>query len=102
VLRRAAESGRRLMVTEGQAEPWEAVTVPPDPIGRSAASCPPEQVISNYTRWQGWAAQVGIDLDTYLFWGAEYWVLRRDGGDPSYLYAFARVLGATDELRNQR
>jgi hypothetical protein len=102
VLRRAAESGRRLMVTEGQAEPWEAVTVPPDPIGRSAASCPPEQVISNYARWQEWAAQAGIDLDTYLFWGAEYWVLRRDGGDPSYLDAFARVLGATDEVRIRR
>jgi hypothetical protein len=102
VLRRAADSGLRLMVTEGQAEPWEAVTIPPDPAGRSAASCPPEQVISNYARWQDWAAQVGTDLDTYLFWGAEYWVLRRDGGDPSYLDAFARVLGATDEPRNQR
>lgn len=99
VLRRALESGRRLVVTEGQSEPWEATTVPPDPSGRSAASCPPERVISNYARWQQWSARAGIGLDTYLFWGAEYWVLRRDGGDPSYLDAFARVLGRTSEER---
>ncbi|TDC79590.1 hypothetical protein [Actinomadura sp. 7K507] len=99
VLRRATGSGRRVMVTEGQAEPWEAVTVPPDPAGLSAASCPPERVIANYARWRDWAARSGVDLDTYLFWGAEYWVLRRDGGDPSYLEAFARALGAPDDDR---
>ena len=31
-------------------------------------------------------------LDAYLFWGAEYWLLRDLRGDPSYLGAFARVL----------
>jgi hypothetical protein len=92
VLREAVEGGRLLMCTEGQAEPWEAVTVPPDPNGRSAASCPPERVIANYAQWRLWTAQAGVPLDTYLFWGAEYWILRRDGGDPRYLDAFARVL----------
>ena len=29
---------------------------------------------------------------SYLFWGAEYWLLRDRQGDPSYLRAFARVL----------
>jgi hypothetical protein len=98
VLRRAIKSDRRVMVTEGQAEPWEAVTVPPDPSGLSAASCPPERVIANYARWQDWTARYGVELDTYLFWGAEYWVLRRNGGDPSYLDAFARVLGAAPDI----
>lgn len=102
VLRRATGSGRTLMVTEGQAEPWEAVTVPPDPGGRSAASCPPEQVIANYARWRDWADRSGAVLDTYLFWGAEYWVLRREGGDPSYLEAFVRVLKAADDVRTPR
>lgn len=107
VLRLAGEHGRRLMVTEGQAEPWETVTVPPDPEGRRAASCTPERLIANYTRWRQWAARSGVELDAYLFWGAEYWVLRRDGGDPSYLDAFARVLEEdrleeTDEPRSRR
>ncbi|GAB3930171.1 hypothetical protein GCM10029976_031310 [Kribbella albertanoniae] len=92
VLRRVADSGRQVMVTEGQAEPWEAVTVPPDPREQAAASCPPERVIENYSRWQRWAAQSGTALDAYLFWGAEYWVLRSRGGDDSYLAAFARAL----------
>jgi hypothetical protein len=34
----------------------------------------------------------GSPLYAYLFWGAEYWVLRDRSGDPSYLQAFARVL----------
>jgi hypothetical protein len=37
-------------------------------------------------RWHGPA------LEAYLFWGAEYWVLRQQQGDPRYLQAFARVL----------
>ena len=28
----------------------------------------------------------------YLFWGAEYWLLRQQHGDLSYLEAFARIL----------
>jgi hypothetical protein len=31
-------------------------------------------------------------LYAYLFWGAEYWILRERSGDPSYLRAFARLL----------
>src|SRR5258708_1448516 len=33
--------------------------------------------------------------DGYLFWGAEYGLLRERQGDPSYLRAFARVLERT-------
>jgi hypothetical protein len=82
--------GARLMVTEGQAEPWEAVTTPPNPADRAMASCLPEHVIENYNgcmRWPG-------PLEAYLFWGAEYWLARERSGDPRYLAAFARVLTA--------
>lgn len=81
----AKQTGRRLMVTEGQAEPWEAVTVPPSPQRQAMYSCPPERVIGNYNRW-------GSRVWAYLFWGADYWVLRERQGDPSYLRAFARIL----------
>ena len=77
------------MVSEGQAEPWEAVTVPPDPQNAAMASCPPERLIANYNDCLRWP---GANLYAYLFWGAEYWVLREQRGDSSYLRAFARVL----------
>jgi hypothetical protein len=79
--------GKRVMVAEGQSEPWEAVTVPPSPGGRAMFSCRPADVIRNYNTAMDWTA-----LYAYLFWGAEYWLLRRDAGDSSYLNAFVRVL----------
>jgi hypothetical protein len=94
----AARQGRPVIVTEGQAEPWEAVTVPPSPVaGRDGAcpvmfSCRPEDLIGNYSQCIRWASgQPGV-LAGYLFWGAEYWLRRSQQGDPSYLRAFARVL----------
>jgi hypothetical protein len=83
---------RRVMVTEAQAEPWEAVTVPPNPRGWTAYSCPPEQIVGNYNAWMRWAHAAGVSLEAYLFWGAEYWVLRQLSGDPSYLETFERIL----------
>ena len=88
----ARGQGKRLMITEGQAEPWEAVTVPPSPSGRSMYSCPPELVIENYNRCIGWAREAGFELDAYIFWGAEYWLARQQAGDLRYLDAVARVL----------
>jgi hypothetical protein len=85
-------SGRRLMVTEGQAEPWEAVTTPPNPRAQGMYSCLPNQVIENYNQWMRWSRRADFGLDAYLFWGAEYWVLRAQSGDASYLDAFARIL----------
>ena len=83
--------GREVVVTEGQAEPWESVTIPPSPDSRVSASCPPERVIENYNvclRWTRRSRAIG----SYLFWGAEYWVKRGLEGDPRYLEAFARVV----------
>lgn len=89
----AKAAGRGLMITEGQAEPWEVATTPPSPAaGTAMYSCPPERVIQNYRECLEWARLGGVPLYAYLFWGAEYWVSRAQRGDPSYLRAFARVL----------
>lgn len=85
-------SGRRLMVTEGQAEPWETVTTPPSRAGSGMFSCLPEHVIENYNA----GLQLGRDapdgLWAFLFWGAEYWLKRREQGDDRYLAAVSRIL----------
>ena len=85
-------AGRRVLIAEGQAEPWETVTVPPSLAGRAMSSCRPEDVIANYSQCLRWGRAQGLVLDGYLFWGAEYWLARERRGDPSYLRAFARVL----------
>jgi hypothetical protein len=91
-------NSRRLLISEGQAEPWETSTTPPSRSGRAMFSCQPEHVISNYN-----ACMSIPDLYAYLFWGAEYWLLRQQGGDDSYLQAFARVLELADtSLRAHR
>jgi glycosyl hydrolase family 42 (putative beta-galactosidase) len=92
LLSRVVASGRTMVVTEGQAEPWESVTIPPSPDARIAYSCPPERIIQNYNDCLHWARSAGTGLSAYLFWGAEYWVMRDQQGHSSYLDAFARVL----------
>lgn len=87
----AQAQGRQLMITEGQAEPWEAVTIPPNPQAQGMSSCLPEHVIENYNTGMRWS-RPGPALAAYLFWGAEYWMLRKQRGDGSYLAAFARIL----------
>ncbi len=94
LLASAGAAGRRVMVSEGQAEPWETVTTPPNPESGAMYSCPPERVIENYNDCLRWAGDEAGGLHAYLFWGAEYWVLRRRCGDGRYLAAFARVLEA--------
>ncbi len=89
---RAATAGKRVMITEIQAEPWEAVTVPPSPPGRGMYSCLPEHMIANYNRCVRWNRRPPPGASAYLFWGAEYWVLRARQGDPAYLNAFCRIL----------
>ncbi len=79
--------GKRLMISEGQAEPWETTTTPPNPSGRTLYSCGPHHLLENFN-----AAMANPAIEAYLFWGAEYWVLREQSGDPTYLQAFARVL----------
>ena len=74
--------GKKLMVAEGQAEPWETVTTPPNPSGQGMYSCMPEQVITNYNTCMRWSRQA-FALYAYLFWGAEYWMLRKQNDDSS-------------------
>ena len=92
----AAAHGQKLLITEGQAEPWEAVTTPPNPAKQAMFSCLPEHVITNYNTCMGWFGQQ-TSLYAYLFWGAEYWMLRKQGMDSSYLQAFARILENADK-----
>jgi Beta-galactosidase len=87
-----ARSGRRLMVTEGQAEPWETVTTPPSRDGSGMFSCLPEHVIENYNAGLQLGRAAPDGLWAFLFWGAEYWLRRREQGDNRYLAAFSRIL----------
>lgn len=88
----AALNAKKLLISEGQAEPWETITTPPNPPNRAMHSCLPEAVIGNYNDCITWYGQPDL-LYAYLFWGAEYWILRNKSGDSSYLQAFMRVLG---------
>ena len=92
----AAGHRQKLLVSEGQAEPWETVTTPPNPASQAMYSCLPEQVILNYNAWLGQVSPAA-PLYAYLFWGAEYWLLRKQGQDPSYLGAFQRILESAGE-----
>jgi hypothetical protein len=91
LLAEASAQSKRLLISEGQAEPWETVTTPPNPESQGMYSCLPEHVISNYNSWLGAPGQHPA-LYAYLFWGAEYWLLRKHAADASYLRAFARIL----------
>ncbi|MGH7705349.1 MAG: beta-galactosidase [Candidatus Dormibacteria bacterium] len=88
---RAEATGRALMVSEGQAEPWERQTIPPDPRGQVAYSCPPERLIVNYNLGLG-PPQGAPAVSAYLLWGLEYWLRREASGDDSYVRAFSRLL----------
>jgi Beta-galactosidase len=88
----AANTGRGLMVSEGQAEPWETVTNPPNPPNSGMYSCLPEHVIETYNQCMSWNHGAPSRIEAYVFWGAEYWLLRQRDGDPRYLEAFSRVL----------
>lgn len=85
------KQGKRLMVSEGQAEPWEVVTTPPNPKQRAMFSCRADDAIRNYNTAMEWSAP-DAPMYAYLFWGADYWILRNRSGDPSYLQAVARIL----------
>lgn len=91
----AAQPGRRVMIAEGQAEPWETVTTPPSPEDRGMFSCLPERLVDNYNQTMSWHGETSSGPWAYLFWGAEYWLLRQQQGDSRYLDAFTRVLTAT-------
>jgi hypothetical protein len=83
---------RRVIVTESQAEPWESTTVPPDPRRGFSSSCTPAHVVETYNRCMTSLRRGGVTPEAYLFWGAEYWVMRARTGDRGYLDAFVRIL----------
>ena len=46
----------------------------------------------SYNQCMRWTDREAVAADGYLFWGAEYWLLRKRQGDHSYLGAFGRIL----------
>jgi hypothetical protein len=54
-------------------------------------SCRPDDAIRNYNTAMTWSSP-DAPLHAYLFWGADYWILRDRPGDPSYIQAVARIL----------
>lgn len=87
----AHKHGQKILISEGQAEPWETITTPPNPESQGMYSCLPEHLITNYNDCMESSGQ-RTPLYAYLFWGAEYWVRRKQSSDSSYLNAFARIL----------
>lgn len=77
----ARHQGKRLWVTEAQAEPWEARRqTHGDPL-----SLQPEAIGDLVNRL------VGIGVETILLWGSEYWLWRADNGDPGWIDAVSLV-----------
>ena len=79
----ARQQGKRVWVTEAQAEPWEGRSTQGDPV-----SVRPEaigQLVEGLTR---------IGVGSILLWGSEYWLWRADSGDPRWIEAVALVLKA--------
>ena len=79
----AREQGKRVWVTEAQAEPWEARPTHGDPV-----SVQPEAIGELVNRL------AGIGVETILLWGSEYWLRRADSGDPRWIEAVSLVLKA--------
>jgi hypothetical protein len=77
----AREQGKRLWVTEAQAEPWE----PRRQTHGDPVSLQPEAIGDLVNRL------VGIGVETVLLWGSEYWLWRADNGDPRWIDAVSLV-----------
>ena len=79
----ARQQGKRVWVTEAQAEPWEGRSTQGDPVSvRSEAI---GRLVEGLTR---------IGVGSILLWGSEYWLWRADRGDPRWIEAVALVLKA--------
>jgi hypothetical protein len=77
----ARAQGKRLWVTEAQAEPWEALRrTHADPV-----SVQPEAIPELVSRLSG------IGVETILLWGSEYWVWRANNGDQRWTEAVSLV-----------
>jgi hypothetical protein len=54
-------------------------------------SCRPNDAIRNYNAAMDWS-DPDAPIYAYLFWGADYWILRDRSGDPTYMQTVARIL----------
>ncbi len=79
----AREQGKRLWITEAQAEPWEASsTTHADPL-----SVRPTDMLDLA------AALLALEVEVVLLWGSEYWTWREQHGDPRWIESASEVLG---------
>jgi hypothetical protein len=79
----AREQGKRVWVTEAQAEPWEARPTQGDPLSVTLEAI--GELVNRLT---------GIGVETILLWGSEYWLRRAANGDPRWMEAVSLVLKA--------
>ena len=77
----ARGQGKRLWVTEAQAEPWEARRL----TLAQPLSTKPEAIAELVDRL------VRVGVETILLWGSEYWLWRADNGDPRWMDAVSLV-----------
>jgi hypothetical protein len=78
----AREQGKRLWITEAQAEPWEAsARTHGDP-----RSVGPSDMVSLAT------GLVDLDVEALLLWGSEYWLWRDANGDARWIESAAEIL----------
>jgi len=79
----AREQGKRVWVTEAQAEPWEGRPPEGDPVSVKAAAI--GELVTRLA---------AIKVETILLWGSEYWLWRADHGDSRWVDAVSLVLKA--------
>jgi hypothetical protein len=71
----AREQGKRLWITEAQAEPWEASARTRD----NPLSVQPSDMVDLAARL------TDLEVAALLLWGCEYWVYREQTGDPRWI-----------------
>jgi hypothetical protein len=78
----ATRQGKRLWISESQAEPWEpSRATHGDPL-----SVKPEDVRDLAQRLSS------LKPEAILLWGSEYWLWRAENGDPRWIDAIRALL----------
>lgn len=80
----AEKSGKMVVITELQAEPWEQSAA--DYQSENPNSISAEQLKSNFKH------ALKLQPKMILFWGFEYWLWRQQQGDESYLETVAQLI----------
>ena len=76
------DQGKRLWITEAQAEPWEASARTRD----NPLSVRPADMVDLATQL------TALEVEALMLWGGEYWIWREQSGDPRWIESASRVL----------